>query len=767
MRGVLVSRDKSVHKWRRRLEELCWLLMLLFPAVFYFFASDLQLRNGWKDRHVFILLVLVLVGLLVWLLWRPNFDKAFRRIYVGIPIPPFEMREIGHRVGDKLYELLSKLVWSHQQPPGSRRTREMQERAAKARMEEEIAKVGAKMKEAAAAPIEEPEPPRYTDLTIYEGHLFSSEDLKGASRLPDGMPLVIGRPYTLEVAIRLKRTGIEAEKEPRRPVENPRQDKENLTIYVLARPQWPGIEIKESFRDITWPYNQDSESALFRLDVKPVSFGYMPSGFIEVRVFDGKLDLLDIVQVLVAIVAEESEQPVSVSRYLVWPDKKPGVPLINLNSPLRRLSIDVSFDIGSLTYNFLFKFLPKSSEEVQIPGSSTITGGDIENLLVKIRNFWTELVITNYATALSVSAPTFAKYLARLRDLGVEAWTLLFGDGYAAQAGASETIGKLLAGLQLDQGAHIQIVHGNLRDFIFPWSILYPPTGDQGAVDTLQFLGVRYRIEQVTDGPERYGLEDVPVGVIFALDSGFGNAESQKELLEDYQAAAGGKLVVTKPISDQTTLFAELIRDPSAHLLYFYCHGYAPAGPGIRRRDGVQVLKESIEKLIEKLPEDSPDRKALETLLTLTGKMDDEAWIFIGGAEIQESKIKLQKFFAPKRRPIVFLNMCQSAELMPSMSSGLVRVFLRHNASAVVGTESPMTAVFAHEFAKVVFDALFRGDDIGTALWKARRHFLTGNMRNPLGLAYTLYGRAVARLGTGAIISPAAGSNTNPAITNA
>jgi hypothetical protein len=108
--------------------------------------------------------------------------------------------------------------------------------------------------------------------------------------------------------------------------------------------------------------------------------------------------------------------------------------------------------------------------------------------------------------------------------------------------------------------------------------------------------------------------------------------------------------------------------------------------------------------------------------------------------------------------------MCQSADLMPSMSSGLVRVFLRHNASAVVGTESPMTAVFANEFAKVVFDALFSCHDIGTALWKARRHFLTGNMRNPLGLAYTLYGRAVARLGTGAIVSAATGSNTNPAV---
>jgi len=56
-----------------------------------------------------------------------------------------------------------------------------------------------------------------------------------------------------------------------------------------------------------------------------------------------------------------------------------------------------------------------------------------------------------------------------------------------------------------------------------------------------------------------------------------------------------------------------------------------------------------------------------------------------------------------------------------------------------------MTSVFADAFARMVLDALFAGDNIGTALWKARRHFLT-EQRNPLGLAYTLYGRVDANL---------------------
>jgi hypothetical protein len=117
----------------------------------------------------------------------------------------------------------------------------------------------------------------------------------------------------------------------------------------------------------------------------------------------------------------------------------------------------------------------------------------------------------------------------------------------------------------------------------------------------------------------------------------------------------------------------------SLHLIYCYCHGYAPAGPGVLRRDRVKRLKERIEQLNP----DTPERQAWETCLGLTGKMDTQAWMYIGNAEIKEGKLNRQNFFE-KRQPIVFLNMCQSAELLPSRSRGLVRVFLDHNASAVI-----------------------------------------------------------------------------------
>lgn len=588
---------------------------------------------------------------------------------------------------------------------------------------------------------------RYTDLTIYEGYLYLGDDFVTAPRLPDEVPLAGGNPYTLEVAIRSTRTGIDSERESPRSVRNPREDKEMLTVYVVAESKWPGVEIEESLTKIAWPYDSDSESALFRLKVKPTDQGNTSQGFIEVRLYDRSLDLLDIVKVFLTVAADDTAGkglPGPPARYLQWPENGPGVVRTDANAPQRLLSIHVSSMLDGYRFEFLFR--RQNGEIVKIPMLRDIYSGDLENLLVKVRDFWTELVISNYAAQLSVTHTTFENYLNRLKDLGLEAWLMLFGARYPA--GSSETLGELLATMQLAEGAHIQITYGsNHGDFIFPWSILYPPTEDSSTVYPLLFWGACYQIEQVTAGPKQDKLSEKPIRVLFALDRGFGNSTLQIELFNEYRASAGDKLVVTDPISDQHALFDELVRNPSAHLIYFYCHGFASNKTGNLRPDGIQLLKQRIKALAE----DSPERQALETLINLTARMGDESWMFIGDSEIRESKLKLQKFFA-KRRPIVFLNMCQSADLLPTMSRGLVRVFLDHNASAVIGTECLMTAIFAHAFSDAIFEGLFGGEDIGTALWNARRRFLGNDMRNPLGLAYTLYGRGTARLSDGPIV---------------
>jgi hypothetical protein len=594
----------------------------------------------------------------------------------------------------------------------------------------------------------ESEARRFTDLAIYDGHLFPGDDLTMERKLADEEPLVAGREYTLEVAIRLKRTGIESDREADRFVLNPRQDKEELKIYVFAKSDWSPCGIIEPFAIIKWPFASDSDSAFFRLKF-PSNGGRMQQGRIEVRLYDSHLDLLDIVEIFATVVPNESEitRPGVPRRMLFWPNKEAEIPRIDVKAPVRALSIHISRERNG--YQFEFKFFRDTAEGIKLSSLRNITTADIEALLAKVRDFWTKLVITNYATNLSVGSVTYARYLTELAALGLDAWSLLFGSRTAGQAGSSEALGDLLATMNLAKGTHVQITYSqDVTDFIFPWSILYSPTASSTAVDALQFWGVRYQIEQVRDGPKVDALGPEPVGITFVLDPNFGNSEQQERMFREYVASSAGKLTVSAPISEQSSLFANLTQSLPSHLIYFYCHGYAPGARGLMRRDGVQIMKQCIEGLSV----DSPERKSWETLLALTTKMADEPWVFIGDSEIKDSVLKREKFFERPRRPIVFLNMCHSADLLPSMTSGLVRTFLDHNASAVIGTECPMTPVFAHAFSRVFFDSLFSGDDVGSALLKARSYFLSDSVRNPLGLAYSLYGRATARLGNGPLI---------------
>lgn len=603
------------------------------------------------------------------------------------------------------------------------------------------------------------ESPRYTDVAIYEDHLFPTDNLDDATKIPDDVPLVASIPYTLEVAIRLKRTGIRSDLPAKRHVENPREDKETLTIHVLATPI-RGFKITDRLATIAWPFNTDSDSALFHLDVDPNSDNCR-QGSIEIRILDESLDLLDIVMLEVAIVADQSSRvdPSIATRNLIWPDnEREGLSLAG-SSKTRLASIHVREVTGGFTFEFVVLSAKGNAQNISI--FRDISTDDLTFLLTRVRDFWSRLVISNYARKLAVSPSIYDSYLRELRDLGIQAWSLLFDTRTFDKEGASERLGQILARVEEDEktlkevqplfdrgeGDRIQISYAaDYGDFIFPWSILHPPVLKETPVDPLRFWGARYQLEQVTKGPKKDRIDDRPINVLFALDSSFGDAPSQKKMFEDYQAAAKGEMVVSSPISDRKALEEYLIRDPAAHLLYFYCHGYAATRPGVLNADGVKTLKQMIEGIRAKSGDgDSPSADALEKLMELTSKMAGESWIYLGDAEIKEVELRLLRFFA-RRRPIVFLNMCQSADLVPSMSSGLVHLFLDHNASAVVGTESPMTGVFADAFAKKVLDRLFAGDNIGVSLWKARRYFLTTG-RNPLGLAYTLYGRADANLG--------------------
>jgi hypothetical protein len=96
-----------------------------------------------------------------------------------------------------------------------------------------------------------------------------------------------------------------------------------------------------------------------------------------------------------------------------------------------------------------------------------------------------------------------------------------------------------------------------------------------------------------------------------------------------------------------------------------------------------------------------------------------------------------------RTHPIVFLNMCESAQVTPSLGDSFIHFFIDRGARCVIGTECSMRPLFAHLFSQAFLGTLLRGVPAGRALLQARRAFV--DQYNPLGLAYTLFGSATAR----------------------
>jgi hypothetical protein len=571
---------------------------------------------------------------------------------------------------------------------------------------------------------------RFTDLTLYEGMLYGPGDRDGARKLADTDPLLIDRDYTLEVAIRLQRTGLGMDQAPEFAVLNPRRTTEPLEIIVVAAVNYGPVEVENTVARLWWPHDQDSTPAYLRLRRRSLDQASMRAQ-IEVRLYHSNLDLLDVIRLTVTVATDA--QAATLGSEVHWFRDERAQPALDPDTAVRAVTIAVGPATNGYKFTFLFR---RGGKEAELTFIRYISAGDLQALLRRARDFWTRLVITTYADKPTVTTTTWHRHLTELRTIGFAAWGLLFGDAEGDSRGAPEEVGDLLRALDIVKGTHVQVSYDeSVADFIFPWALLYPPE-ETNTVDPGRFWGARFQIEQVWHGRKEDGLGTEPVDVAVAIDRGFGQAEAQEGMFADFLARAGGRLSLRRRSTDVTTLLTALRGDPASHLYYFFCHGYAPAGPSVLQPDGVRML----EKAIAEAPEEA--QTAWQTLLTLTARMKDEAWIFLGDAEITESALRQAQGFFRTRRPVVFMNMCHSAALLPSMTSGLVRLFLRRSACAVIGTEAPMTSVFAHAFAEQFFTHLLAGCDIGTALLRARLHFLAEDRRNLLSLAYTLYGRA-------------------------
>jgi hypothetical protein len=384
---------------------------------------------------------------------------------------------------------------------------------------------------------------------------------------------------------------------------------------------------------------------------------------------------------------------------------------------------DLHIDVTSRAddgYRLNVLYRKPGGEDVVFPARLQITTEGLEDRLRDARDEMHRITSSpEYTSGLQATPDQFAAHLHRLARTGQRLWSKLFDED---QDAAAFDVAAVLRENPPPPGSRIQVTLApDATEFIFPWGLMFQgeiPKESYVAPDTDGFWGTRYEVEIRL--PQSPLPRDRPVEasgglkLAFMLWEQFRNAKGQKEFIAELGARSGGKLAVGEPIV-RASLCKDLLADCDAQVLYFYSHGYTRPRKADTTPDGD--------------PQGAADPDRNRTWIALTN----------GKLYLDDLMHDVQGKFPSE--PLIVLNMCESAEMSPSLSDSFVGFFLDRGARAVVGTECPMTVEFADPFGRRLLEGVLAGQTASRALMEARRHFVR-NERNPLGLAYTLYGTA-------------------------
>ena len=372
---------------------------------------------------------------------------------------------------------------------------------------------------------------------------------------------------------------------------------------------------------------------------------------------------------------------------------------------------------------------------------------DLEDQLIAIRRHWYDIAMGETFSATVEGTPNqFLPAVRKLAEAGRRLWVALFE---REAKSAIYQIGQWLQEHPPARDSVIQVsVGSDAMDFVVPWSLIYDrpvPQKEYELPDIEGFWGIRYCVEQrlpkFMEGTEAPAASEPEIKMAFMLWEQFRNATEQKDLMRRLAARAPGKLEISDPPIVDATACYKLLADCDKHLLYFYTHGYT------RLRESNLSGSDNLQPFLrwyESLPADSPLRAGLGATygdITRHAYVQDRSWIGLtyGVLYLDQLYDEVKELIS---RPLVILNMCESAQVTPSLSDSFIDFFLDRGARGVIGTECSMTIEFANVFSESLLTGLLAGETIGTALLNARRKFI--GLRNPLGLAYTLFGSAAA-----------------------
>jgi hypothetical protein len=422
----------------------------------------------------------------------------------------------------------------------------------------------------------------------------------------------------------------------------------------------------------------------------------------------------------------------------------------------------------------------------ELPARLKMTRDELNSNLVKMRTLMDDLrrdsiyieggytsdgkYIGNYTSAASgyskfrdrveawkTRGRVFKEFMRKMALLGSQLFDNLF---------RSESAQLLCNAIQehLQEGDIIQIwVDEDASDFVYPWVWLYGKTIEgrkRQKVEKDLFWGYRYIIEQLPQYPETkirpigsYKLPskqlDIKVGTF-----PFETTKAQKEYFKALKQK--NKHRVEYEVWEWDRDWEEFLPKCDSQILYFFSHGHTSKPVTISDQYFYDMKTKWEEWLKEPVSEESRAMKeyrerGLKALKELQrAGLLSETHIRLARGDLLLRELR-KGMNLQRSNPLVFLNMCESAQVFPNISGGLIDEFLKKGARDVIGTEIPMLPQFADLFSTKFFDALFYLVDendnptsVGKVLLGLRREFL--EVGNPLGFAYTLFGDATTRL---------------------
>lgn len=311
-----------------------------------------------------------------------------------------------------------------------------------------------------------------------------------------------------------------------------------------------------------------------------------------------------------------------------------------------------------------------------------------------------------YQTDVDISADVKNKTLPQLARAGYILFQTIFmhhGSGKPAQDFAQR-----LRDMVKGESLHIQIIS---KQMMLPWGILYlADRFDPNNIQPELFLGLKHVIEHAPMEPSM----DFPTGITSTPQLTVSlnlNKEIDKQMnfplianqqkYWDAKKQKGGISLITR--TNSTDLLDALANTNTPdQIAYFYCHAVSKG-----------------------LSEGGANASILQFGANQSVTLED----FMISAPLD---IRLAG------SPLVFINACESAELSPLFYNGFMPYFVDKGARGMIGTECPVPAFFAMDWAAKFFDQFLAGKPLGQLFLDLRRDYFF-NHNNVLGLLYAVY----------------------------